>query len=37
MRNIITILEPREELAGTTIIQELDEFLEVTFFIKGKY
>ena len=37
MRHIIAILEPREEMPGTTIINELDDFLEVTFFIKGKY
>jgi len=35
MKHIISILEPREEQPGTTLVSELDEFLEVTFFISG--
>lgn len=30
-------MEPRYEAANTTIISEMDEFLEVTFFINGTY
>lgn len=37
MREILMIMEPRCEMAGTTIINEMDEFLEVTFFIHGSY
>jgi len=37
MRSLISILEPRFEEAGTTIVNELDEFLEVIFFTAGKY
>ena len=34
---MLTILEPRQEAPDVTIIEEMDEFLEVTFFIKGAY
>ena len=37
MREILMIMEPRCESSGTTIINEMDEFLEVTFFIHGSY
>jgi len=30
-------MEPRSEAPGVTIIDEMDEFLEVTFFIHGAY
>jgi len=32
---ILTSLEPRSEPAGTCLIDELDEFLEITFIMKG--
>ena len=35
MRNIIAVLEPRVEEAGTVLVKELDEFDEVIFFIQG--
>jgi len=37
LREILKIMEPRCELEGVTIIDEMDEFLEVTFFIHGAY
>jgi len=37
MRGLISVLEPRSEPAGTTLIEEQDEFLEVIFFTKGRY
>ena len=35
MRNIIAVLEPRLEEAGTVLVKELDEFDEVIFFVQG--
>ena len=37
MREFLSILEPRYEVTGTIIIEELDEFLEVIFFTIGQY
>ena len=33
---VLTCLEPRSELAGSTLINELDEYNEITFIEKGK-
>ena len=37
IRELVSYLEPRYESAGTIIIKELDEFGELTFFIRGAY
>ena len=37
LREIMKIMEPRCETEDVTIINEMDEFLEVTFFTNGAY
>ena len=37
MISILSKLEPRKEKPRTILIEELDEFNEITFFMKGLY
>ena len=37
MRKLLDKIEPRFERRGKILIQELDEYLEVIFFIEGTY
>jgi len=37
MRRLLKYIEPRFERKGTLLFEELDEFLEVIFFVTGAY
>ena len=37
MRKVLEHIEPRSAKAGTVLIDELDEFLEVIFFVTGDF